>query len=234
MHVLTSTDMLSLWERGQGLPPLEKARMLLEWVCPDEPPGALDALSVGACKARLLESCACTFGPVLDCEAACPACGEKLEFTVSIPDLLDGAARAPDTIAVSHGAATVTFRLPTQGDLLEMARQPQADARALLAWCALSGDTSALLETVATEAEARMAEADPLALTVLDLACPVCLHAWRTALDVAGFFFDRLGGEALRLLAEVDRLARAYGWHEADVLALSPWRRRQYLNLVEA
>jgi hypothetical protein len=30
---------------------------------------------------------------------------------------------------------------------------------------------------------------------------------------------------------EVDALARAYGWREADILALSPARRAAYLEL---
>ena len=37
---------------------------------------------------------------------------------------------------------------------------------------------------------------------------------------------------ARRLLREVDVLARAYGWTEADVLALSEQRRTAYLEIV--
>src|SRR5206468_730296 len=37
-----------------------------------------------------------------------------------------------------------------------------------------------------------------------------------------------------RLLREVDALARAYGWREPDILALTPWRRDAYLQLVNA
>ena len=41
-------------------------------------------------------------------------------------------------------------------------------------------------------------------------------------------------GRAKRLLMDVHLLARAYGWSEAEVLALSPARRRFYLEMVEA
>ena len=37
---------------------------------------------------------------------------------------------------------------------------------------------------------------------------------------------------ALRTLAEVHRLASAYGWREQDILALSPARRQLYLGMV--
>jgi hypothetical protein len=34
------------------------------------------------------------------------------------------------------------------------------------------------------------------------------------------------------VLGDVHELARAYGWSEPEVLALSPWRRAAYLALV--
>jgi len=46
------------------------------------------------------------------------------------------------------------------------------------------------------------------------------------------FFWAELAAEAKRLLREVDALARAYGWREADILALSSQRRHAYLELV--
>ena len=47
---------------------------------------------------------------------------------------------------------------------------------------------------------------------------------------------ERPAGASARagaLLHEVHRLASAYGWSEAQILALSPARRAQYLALVE-
>jgi hypothetical protein len=37
---------------------------------------------------------------------------------------------------------------------------------------------------------------------------------------------------ARSLLAEVHSLARAYGWTESEILALSPQRRSTYLEMV--
>jgi hypothetical protein len=44
----------------------------------------------------------------------------------------------------------------------------------------------------------------------------------------------RLQLAAERLLLDVDALARAYGWSEAQVLALPPLRRAAYLQMVGA
>ena len=43
-----------------------------------------------------------------------------------------------------------------------------------------------------------------------------------------------IAGRALRLLGHVHALARAYGWREADILAMSPARRQVYLDLAGA
>ena len=57
-------------------------------------------------------------------------------------------------------------------------------------------------------------------------------HGWQAALDVAADFWLELHAWARGMLREIHTLARAYGWREADILALSPARRRHYLQLV--
>ncbi len=78
-----------------------------------------------------------------------------------------------------------------------------------------------------------MAEADPLADARLALSCPACGRPWEAAFDVVAFLWGELDAWARRTFAEVHALASAYGWREADVLALSPERRRIYLDLVQ-
>jgi hypothetical protein len=77
-----------------------------------------------------------------------------------------------------------------------------------------------------------MAEADPLAEVLVDLACPACGKTFVADLDLGSFVWAELRTHARRLLREVDTLARAYGWTEAQVLALSDRRRTAYLELV--
>lgn len=231
MQAISTSDALRLWETGHALRPAERAQALLAAACPEELPASLTDLPVGDRNARLLRARMGTFGAALPCESRCPACGEKLEFALSVHALLASADAAHAPITVAHEGQTYTFRLPTDGDLLAvMARG--GDARDLLVRCLIEGDAAALPDAVIRKAETRMAEADPLALINLDLECPACGHTWADPLDVADFFFTELAESARRALVDVHRLARAYGWREADVLALSPWRRQQYLSLV--
>lgn len=215
--------------------------MLLEAACADEAPVALAELSVGRRDARLLRLRALTLGPVLENEVACPDCGERLEFSVPVDDLLAGAKEAPtEPLRLHQDGYDVMFRLPDSRDLMEFERRPQPpDARVLLRRCLLhlcfEGEAlgvDALPEAVATAVSAAMAEADPHADLRLALACPACDHAWQAPFDIVAYFWTELEGWAQRLLREVGRLARAYGWREADILAMTAWRRQQYLDLL--
>ena len=77
-----------------------------------------------------------------------------------------------------------------------------------------------------------MAQADPQADVQLALSCPVCGHKWQTAFDIVSFFWSEINAWAARILREVHILAWGYGWREADILALRPWRREVYLEMV--
>ena len=52
-------------------------------------------------------------------------------------------------------------------------------------------------------------------------------------MDVGSFVWAELHAHGRRVLREVDVLARAYGWTEAEVLALGERRRAAYLALAE-
>ena len=65
----------------------------------------------------------------------------------------------------------------------------------------------------------------------MELACPACGHEWEATIDVPSYLWEEVVASARRLAREVAELAAAYGWREADVLRLTPWRRRLYLAL---
>jgi len=46
------------------------------------------------------------------------------------------------------------------------------------------------------------------------------------------FLWTEITSQARRLLHEVHLLATTYGWHEADILAMSAIRRQYYLEMV--
>lgn len=79
---------------------------------------------------------------------------------------------------------------------------------------------------------AQMAEIDPQANVQLNLTCPGCSHQWRSHFDIVSFFWSEIHAWAVRTLREIHVLASAYGWREADILAMNPYRRQLYLEMV--
>jgi hypothetical protein len=254
MHALSAADVVEVWEQGADRRPAERALALLRAACPEWPDDRLSGLSVGQRDALLVAAREQTFGDELAALARCPDCGELLEFAARTADLKAGPAveDLPDPVPRSFRVALppaglpgptahVVYRLPTAGDLIAL--QDVADVesarRALAGRCIqeatwdgaaipaheLPGD---LLAALAAEMSAR----DPQAEVLLDLTCPACGSRWQALFDIAAFFWAELAAEAKRLLREVDALARAYGWREVDILALSPRRRQAYVDLV--
>ena len=52
-------------------------------------------------------------------------------------------------------------------------------------------------------------------------------------MDILSFLWAEVDSLAKRLLCDVHILAWAYGWREKDILALSEFRRRYYLDCVQ-
>ena len=92
----------------------------------------------------------------------------------------------------------------------------------------------ALPDDVASAIAAAMAEADPQAKIDLALDCPACGHAWTNLLDIAGFLWREVDAWARRTLLDIHTLARAYGWSEAQILALTTGRRDLYLAMLRS
>jgi hypothetical protein len=88
----------------------------------------------------------------------------------------------------------------------------------------------ALLDAVVTH----MGQSDPQGDLQLTFNCPSCADQREIAFDVASFFWTEIEAWASRTFRDVHALASAYGWREADILAMSPWRREQYLDLVRS
>ena len=110
----------------------------------------------------------------------------------------------------------VEWRSPDSRDVAAAAEAVDAaDGRARAARALRRRRRSSTAGRARAPSRAAMAEADPLAEVLVDIACPACGEAFVADLDVGAV---RLGGGArarARLLREVDALARAYGWTEA-------------------
>ncbi|MCX4969411.1 hypothetical protein OHA98_32585 [Streptomyces sp. NBC_00654] len=77
----------------------------------------------------------------------------------------------------------------------------------------------------------KAAEADPTAEVTLNVVCPECGASTVAELDISFYLWTELDNWARDLLLDVHLLATAYGWSEPEILALSPLRRRYYLEL---
>ena len=243
MRALSGDDFLRLWEVGAAQHPLDRALTILAAAEPDQARRELARLPSGRRDARLLDVYEGTFGRRVAGQGRCPECQGRVEFGVDARDLR--AASGDDaweaSLTVTSDDYVVTYRLPDSFDLAEIARLSDvAEARRrLLERCILKatcGGAAVTLErlpeaVVALVAE-QMAAHDPLAEVELALACPICGHQWQLVFDVASFLWLKIEAQARRLLQEVDALARAYGWREADILAMSSGRRQAYLEMV--
>jgi hypothetical protein len=238
MRALTPADILDLWEAGVDQHPLDRALTLLAAAGEGPRRDDLARLSIGERDRRLWELRERTIGPDVEGLARCPACGEgvAVQFLVS-----DVRVRADDPSGrefdLDAGDWSVRFRLPDSRDLaaVVVAGDGQAELAARCLVHATRDGRGVTVAEVPVEAwdllQRRMSELDPQAELRLELACPACGHRWLTLFDIAGFFWAELATLARRLMREVDVLARAYGWSEAEILRLGPARRRAYLEL---
>ncbi len=236
MRALSAQEMLDVWERGVTQPPLMRALTLLAAASPEMSRDTLMQLSIGERNARLLTLREWAFGSRITGTAACPTCGEKLELEFSAADIRTQASNEASELQIDVDNYHVRFRLPNSADLLAASSQD-----ALMTQCLLPSDSSddqpnanRLPASVVDAIAEYMAQADPQANVQLALTCPNCNHAWQATFDIVSYFWTEINAWAIRILREVHTLARAYGWREADILALSPQRRQIYLNMVGA
>lgn len=247
MHPLSAAALLDIWDAGQGRPPTERALLLLEAACAEAGRDEIARWSVGWRDGRLLTLREHLFGVPMQSVTACPACGERLELDFATTDIRAPVPEAPplprSMLSLALDGYAVTFRLPDSRDLRAAgaADDAAAIARRLLDLCIVGAryggeavGSEDLPDTVVAEINRRLAGADPQADPQLALTCPACGHAWRAPLDIGAFLWAEVEAWAARTLHGVHRLATAYGWREADILALSPRRRQFYLDLVSA
>ncbi|MGW5673512.1 hypothetical protein ACWEV4_00175 [Streptomyces sp. NPDC003860] len=229
---LTESNVLHLWESGLAGPSAARSLRLASMAAPS--PRSVADLPLSALNSLLLELRRDAFGPALPCTADCPGCGESLDVTVASDELLPaggGSAVVATATVVSYGR-TVTYRALTGRDVRAVDPASPRARQALLRRSVLSVDppTDELPDEVLEDVARHLADLDPGADSVLTVVCPQCEHRWDAALDLAEHLWTDVCGYAHRLLHDVHALARAFGWTEADVLAISPARRRFYLE----
>lgn len=243
MRTPTASELLNVWEHALDAPSVMRGMWLLQLAEEDGDGRAWGDLSLGERDAKLLQLHARLFGRSLEGVATCPACQSRVEVTLDSRQLQ---LSSPEDEAVGgvlelHSRERdmlIRFRRVNCADLIVMQQCGDIpDARRLLMdRCVIeiggrdAVEITRLPANVQAELAAAMAAADPQADLQLDCVCPECTHGWQPLFDIAAFLWQALHAWALRLLRDVDTLARAYHWSESDILAMSPRRRQAYLE----
>jgi hypothetical protein len=247
MQAPTASELLAVWERAHAQPVTTQALMLLAVASPDASGEDLAKLSVGQCDGRLLALRVALFGSRLIGLTACSQCGQQLELNIDAADIrTDAEPPAQERLMVNSGDYQAHFRLPNSEDLAAIADDGETDEAAIIhrlfSRCLFEVrrngrkqrlDSShslppALIEAIAAEME----KADPQANVQLSLNCADCGHQWLSAFDIGSFLWSEIDSWARRVLGEVCALASAFGWREADILAMSAQRRQLYLQMI--
>ncbi len=232
MQAPSAEALLTTWERGRQLHPVDRALLLRALAAPKSEPGGLADEPLGRRNAALLRLRMATFGGRLRARLECPACDEGLECELEGAALLASPAGETEQVEVGGFA----FRPPTSRDLAALLNDPPADKpwMRLLHECRV-GDTAATdaeLEAILDRVEDALERADPWAELTLEFRCEACEHTWKEPFDIGGYMWDEVEAYAARLFDEIHILAQAYGWNESVILALSESRRAAYLERV--
>lgn len=175
----------------------------------------------------------------LDVQAPCANCGEPMALALDLTRLAAPPVAPRFDWRQADGSA-VQLRLPRGRDLQNWQAAGITDPAAMV---------SALIDDVAGEAPGpgyRAPEVwlaaiddefeahDPLTALRLQTDCPACAQPNSIACDLEALLLAGFARVQARLLADVARLAAAFHWSEAQIVALPRWRREHYLRLLDA
>ena len=255
MRDLSAAELLTVWDHMLGQSPTRQALVLLAAVYPDHSMEQLAQWSVGRRDVCLFALRERLFGTQLNGVTVCPQCQQRIELAFNVSDIrvepmtTNPIVPVDEVMTLTAEGYRVHFRLPNTLDLEAVETSPDLNQmqEQLLHRCLTSvvwegaergdgepTDKVTQLPTTLVEAIAeRMAEADAQADTRLALTCPNCSHEWFGTFDIASYLIGEIHRWAKHVLRDIHSLARAYGWREADILAMTPRRRRAYLELLE-
>jgi hypothetical protein len=234
---LSESAILSAWEQGTAADAVDRPLVLLQHASRALLPDVAGGWTVGRRDAGLIDLCELTFGPVATGTAPCTRCGLPVEISFPLAAIRTdhGDAGLRLELVLDDGRR-VSFRLPTSADLrnASQCRTAEDGARMLAAGCLLEGrsaDDAPLADSVIDALGSAMAELDPQSDVSLEARCPACEAELTVNFDVADYVWRRVAMAGRELIFDVHQLAAAYGWSEAEILAIPAGRRHRYLEL---
>lgn len=215
-----ATALMALWEAAAADAPLARADRFAAQAGAANPA----VLALDLRDAAILRLQALRFGDAMAARLDCALCCASLDVTLSAAEL-----------AAPSAALAAGLRAPTgedMADALAASRASGIEAGRRLLAARVSGNTPETLDPDAVDAiEAAMEVGGAPGDIELLFTCPDCGASARAGFDPAAWLWCTLNAHVTELFAEVAALARAFGWSEPQVLALSPARRRHYLAL---
>ncbi|HRM75947.1 MAG TPA: hypothetical protein PLI13_14755 [Paracoccus sp. (in: a-proteobacteria)] len=220
--MLDSAALLDLYQQGRAADALTRAGLLGRLVAGDgdEAGDEAGALSLAELDRRIwaLHRQLAGSGPS-EAVGSCPACGARLEFSLPGDFAPPAAPEHPaEPVAVAWRGESYLLRLPRLADFGPEGLRPEN----------LGAAPWQDPEFTAHAAEALRA-ADPALALTLAMNCPECGAALDEIFDPVAFLWAEIEDMARDLLREVIGLARAFGWSEAEILAMPRPRRLLYL-----
>jgi hypothetical protein len=215
---------------------------VLAAAAPDQSRDELAQLTLGQANRRLLELREQIFGSQLNASSTCSNCGNRFEFDLSGDLFRQANEDQAFESEFNLNSYNVQFRPVNLEDLKYAGEVGSVNAARqwLIERCVLRAaddlrliNPKQLPEPVISALAARLAECDPDAELLIDLACPACGVQFELPFDISAFFCVELNAEAQRLLREVHSLARGYGWGEAEILEMAAPRRQFYLEMLD-
>jgi hypothetical protein len=230
MRLPTALELVELWDYPASGNPHARLAPLVEALFGE----VAREDTLGTRNLRLIELHERLFGTRMEAVITCVECGTDVELEVPMASIRTLPPATVREISISYAGAPLRYRLPVMADLEAVAAEglPESAMRRLLERCRYDSVPESLQPDEA--ALAVVAEAfdtlDPAAALSLESRCPGCGAIQQARLDLAGFLLRDMEHAISALTREVDHLARAYGWSEAEILRLPQTRRRRYIE----
>lgn len=177
------------------------------------------------------------FGDRIESTLKCARCAQPFDLQFSLRQLMetvdrnagDGTWRRLNN-GKFEGQDGLCFRLPTGKDELELAGYPANEMGSLLLSRCLEGGNWPEGHTAFEELLEQVA---PLLDLELVAPCAECGHVHTIHFDIQTYLLGAILAERHRLLAEINRIAKAYSWSLDEILSLRRSDRRYFVELIE-
>lgn len=146
-------------------------------------------------------------------------CGDKcIKFSFREPNGMDQAAIAGLAVTMPYNAWL---------DLLE---------RCIVEWEGADSTSTEILSSLPQEILLAIDHTIVEGMCSMDwdieFTCAECGRDFVSTLDIQSFFWQEVRFSSGQFWEEIHTLALSYHWSEADILALSRWKRKMYLGLI--